>query len=300
MWNLLLSALAPVVWGSTYLVTTEFLPPDRPLLVGALRALPVGLWIVISSRKFPRGSWWWRATVLGILNIGLFFALLFLAAYRLPGGVAATLGAIQPLLVASLGWLLLSQKPSIFTLLSGLGGMIGVALLVITPTSHLDPVGVGAALGGTVSMAAGIVLTKRWVRPVSLLVFTGWQLVVGGIFLALFSLLIEGVPPRLSATNLIGFAYLGLVGTGLAYTLWFRGIETLGLSISFLGLLSPVVATLLGYVILDQRLTTVQLLGMFLVLGSVFAGQWLSQMKGDKNLQPPHPIKTLVKGGSYE
>jgi probable blue pigment (indigoidine) exporter len=194
MWNLLLSALAPVVWGSTYLVTTEFLPPDRPLLVGALRALPVGLWIVISSRKFPQGSWWWRATVLGILNIGLFFALLFLAAYRLPGGVAATLGAIQPLLVVGLGWLLLSQKPSIFTLLSGLGGMIGVALLVITPTTHLDPMGVGAALGGTVSMAAGIVLTKRWVRPVSLLVFTGWQLVVGGIFLTLFSLLIEGVP----------------------------------------------------------------------------------------------------------
>jgi drug/metabolite transporter (DMT)-like permease len=74
----------------------------------------------------------------------------------------------------------------------------------------------------------------------------------------------------------------------------------LGLSISFLGLLSPVVATLLGYVILDQRLTAVQLLGMFLVLGSVFAGQWLSQMKGDKNLQSPHPIKTLAKGGNYE
>lgn len=272
--NILLAAIAPLVWGSTYLVTTEFLPPDRPLLAGALRALPVGLWIVAGYGRLPAGWWWWRALVLGSLNIGLFFALLFLAAYRLPGGIAATLGAIQPLLVAGLAWLLLSQKPSGLTLLAGVGGVVGVGLLLFGPAVSLDPVGILAALGGAVSMALGIVLASRWVRPVPLLVFTGWQLVAGGVFLALLSLLIEGLPPRLGATELLGFAYLGLIGTGLAYTLWFRGIETLGVSVSFLGLLSPLMATGLGYLLLDQSLTTVQLLGSVMVLGSVFAGQW--------------------------
>lgn len=272
--NLLLTALAPLVWGSTYLVTTEFLPPDRPLLAGALRALPVGLWIVAGYGQLPKGWWWWRALVLGILNIGLFFALLFLAAYRLPGGVAATLGAVQPLLVAGLAWLLLSQRPTTLTLLSGVAGVGGVGLLVLGPGVDLDPTGVVAAFGGALSMAAGIVLARRWTRPVPLLVFTGWQLVTGGVFLALLSLGLEGLPPALSVTNLGGFAYLGLVGTGLAYTLWFRGIETLGVSVSFLGLLSPVVATALGYLVLDQGLTSVQLVGAVTVLGSVVAGQW--------------------------
>ncbi len=279
MTNFILTAIAPMIWGSTYLVTTELLPPDRPLLVGALRALPVGLWIVAGYGQLPKGWWWWRAIVLGILNIGLFFALLFISAYRLPGGVAATLGAIQPLLVAGMAWLLLSQKPSTLTFISGIGGIVGVGLLVLGPGVALDPVGILAALGGAVSMAVGIVLAKRWVCPVSLLVFTGWQLVAGGVFLALLSLLIEGMPLKLSAANLMGFVYLGLIGTGLAYTLWFRGIETLGVSVSFFGLLSPVVATTLGYMVLDQSLTLVQLIGAVGVLGSVFMGQWSSKVK---------------------
>jgi probable blue pigment (indigoidine) exporter len=269
-----LAALAPIVWGSTYLVTTEFLPPDRPLLVGALRALPVGLVIVAAYGRLPKGWWWWRVAALGVLNIGLFFALLFIAAYRLPGGIAATLGAIQPLLVAGLAWLLLSQQPTIRTLLSGVAGVFGVGLLVLGPGVQLDPVGIVAALGGAVSMAAGIVLAKRWVRPVPLLLFTGWQLVAGGAVLAVLSLLLEGLPPKLTLTNVAGFTYLGLIGTGLAYALWFKGIETLGVSVSFLGLLSPVVATVLGYVGLGQSLTMTQVIGAAIVLGSVLGGQW--------------------------
>ncbi len=280
----LLAALAPIIWGSTYLVTTELLPPDRPLLVGALRALPIGLWIVAGNAELPKGWWWCRAGMLGVLNIGLFFALLFIAAYRLPGGVAATLGAIQPLLVAGLAWPLLAQRPTTLTLLSGIAGVFGVGLLVLGTGVQLDQIGVAAALGGAVSMAAGVVLAKRWVRPVPLLLFTGWQLVVGGVVLAILSLLLEGLPPQLTLTNVTGFTYLGLIGTGLAYALWFKGIETLGVSVSFLGLLSPVVATALGYVVLGQGLTVVQILGAVIVLGSVLGGQWagLRQKGGER------------------
>lgn len=64
-----------------------------------MRALPIGLLLTIGLRKLPRGIWWLRMLILGGLNIGVFQALLFVAAYRLPGGVAATTGAIQPLLV---------------------------------------------------------------------------------------------------------------------------------------------------------------------------------------------------------
>lgn len=94
------TAITPAVWGTTYIVATEFLPDGRPMLAACVRALPVGLIFVLWSRRLPTGAWWWRAALLGMLNIGAFFALLFVAAFRLPGGVAATAGAIQPLVAA--------------------------------------------------------------------------------------------------------------------------------------------------------------------------------------------------------
>jgi len=106
-----LTALAPISWGTTYAVTTEFLPPDRPLFTALLRALPAGLVLLALTRVLPRGAWWWKATVLGALNIGAFFPLLFLSAYRLPGGMAAVVGSVGPLFVAGLATLLPAVRP---------------------------------------------------------------------------------------------------------------------------------------------------------------------------------------------
>src|SRR5215212_4986443 len=138
---LTLTALTPMVWGTTYVVTTAFLPPGRPLLAGVLRALPAGLLLLAATRTLPRGGWWWRSAVLGALNIGVFFALLFVSAYRLPGGMAAVLGAAQPLLVAGLTVLLLSERVALRTVLAAIVGAGGVALAVLTAAARLDPIG---------------------------------------------------------------------------------------------------------------------------------------------------------------
>jgi probable blue pigment (indigoidine) exporter len=271
---ILLSALAPVAWGTTYLVATELMPADRPLLTAAVRVLPIGVLLTLRARRLPRGSWWWRTAVLGTLNIGVFQALLFVAAYRLPGGVAATAGAVQPLVVGVLAAWLLAERLRPGMVLAAVGGILGVGLLVLTPEARLDPVGVGAALAGTVSMATGVVLTKRWGRPVDLVTATGWQLVTGGLLLAPLALALEGLPPALTMANWAGAAWLSVIGTGAAYLLWFRGIERLPVShLSFLGLLSPLVATVLGWAVLSQSLTAGQLTGAGLIAGTVVATQ---------------------------
>ncbi|MER5355819.1 EamA family transporter [Kitasatospora sp. NPDC002551] len=271
----LLTALAPAIWGSTYLVTTELLPPGRPLLAGVLRALPAGLLLIALTRRLPKGSWWWRSLVLGTLNIGAFFALLFVAAYRLPGGVAATVGAVQPLIAAGLSAALLGDRLSLRTLLSGIAGVAGVSLLVLRANAQLDALGILAALGGAVVMATGVVLSKRWTSPAPLLATTGWQLTAGGLLLLPVALLVEGPPPsHLTGANLLGYGYLSLIGAAVAYALWFRGIRALPpTSVTFLGLLSPVVATALGWLVLGQDLAPVQALGALIVLGSLVAAQ---------------------------
>lgn len=271
---LLVTALTPMAWGTTYAVTTEFLPADRPLLGGVLRALPAGLLLVALTRRLPRGDWWWRSAVLGALNIGVFFALLFVSAYRLPGGMAAVLGAAQPLVVAGLTVLLLAERVALRTVVAAVVGAGGVALAVLTASARLDPVGLLAGLGGTASMAVGLVLTKRWGRPdAGLVTATGWQLSAGGLLLAPLALGVEGLPASLTAANVAGYAYLSLVGTAAAYTIWFWGLRRLpAAQVSLLGLLSPLVATVVGWAALGQGLTPVQLLGMLVAFGAVLVG----------------------------
>lgn len=85
---------------------------------------------------------------------------------------------------------------------------------------------------------------------------------------------IEGIPPMLTTKNLLGFAWLGIVGTGIAYALWFRGIGKLKAStVAFLGLLSPISAMLLDFLILKKSLTTLQIGGAALVFGSILISQ---------------------------
>ena len=272
---ILVTATAPSLWGTTYLVTTELLPPGRPLLAAVIRALPAGLLLVAITRRLPQGIWWWRAFVLGALNIGVFFALLFVAAYRLPGGVAATVGALQPLLVAVLSTGLLAERLSTRKLLAAIAGVAGVSLLVLRADARLDAWGVVAALGGAVVMATGVVLSKRWASPAPLLATTGWQLVAGGILLLPIAWIVEGaLPASLTFANLAGYTYLTIIGSAVAYALWFRGLRGLSpTDVTFLGLLSPVVATVLGWLALDQRLSPAQLIGGLVVLTALVVAQ---------------------------
>ncbi len=270
------AALAPAMWGTTYLVTTQVLPEGRPLLLSATRALPAGLLLLLLGRKLPRGRWWGRVAVLGMLNIGLFFPLVFFGAYHLPGGVASTIGAIQPLLVAGFGIGVLGVRPGRRAVVAGLVGVVGVGLLVLKAGAALDGEGVAAMVTAIVLMAMGTVLIRRWGMPegAGLVDLTAWQLVAGGLFLAPLAALVEGVPPAPTGANLLGFAYLGLFGTALAYVLWFRGIGRLGAGpASFLGLINPLVATVGGLVVLHQTLTGWQVLGLVLALGAMLVGQ---------------------------
>jgi probable blue pigment (indigoidine) exporter len=272
---LLSTAITPVVWGTTYAVTTELLPADRPLLAGTMRALPAGLVLLLLTRRRPDGAWWWRSIVLGGLNIGAFFALLFIAAYRLPGGVAAVLGAVGPLLTIGLSAGLLRIRPTVLAISAAVAGVAGVALVVLQPNARLDPWGVAAGLTGTACMAVGTVLLKRWGTPAAgALALTGWQLCAGGVMLAPVAYAVEGLPDGLTAGNLAGYAYLTSVGTAFAYWLWFRGIAGLPATrVAFLGLLSPVTAAGLGWLVLHQSLGPTQVLGLTVALASTLLGQ---------------------------
>jgi probable blue pigment (indigoidine) exporter len=269
------AALTPIIFGTTYVLTTEFLPPGRPLLAGLMRSLPTGLVLIIGSPIPPR-RWMARFFVLSVLYASGLFPLLFIAAYRLPGGVAAVINSLSPLLVVVISVPLLGTRIRAVQIVAGILGAVGVALLVLRSDARLDVVGLIAMAGAAIMFSAATVLTKRWGHPegMSSIGVTGWIFLLAGLTLLPVTLLIEGLPDHLTARNIGGLIYLVLISGILAYALWFWGLQRLSASaVTFLTLLNPVTAALLGWVVLDQRFNHWQLLGAVLILISVVLGQ---------------------------
>ena len=264
------TACAPLIWGSTYLVTTEFLPPDRPLTAALLRVLPAGLLLLMYARVLPRRSEWGTVILLGILNIGFFQAMLFVAAYRLPGGLAAVLSSTQTLMVLLLTWLIGKTMPPKAAWLWAAAGVAGIALMVLSPQARYDAWGIAAALSGAASMSLGVYLSKHRRTSLPVLAFAGWQLLVGGLCLLPAALLAEPPLPALTLANIGGYLYLCLFGAVLAYVLFFSGLARLPPAVvSSLGLLSPVCAFALGWLFLGQGMDGKSLLGFALALLSI-------------------------------
>ena len=224
---ILATALAPLIWGSTYLVTTEFLPPNRPFTAALIRVLPAGLLLLAWTRRLPRRGEWGFVALLGFLNIGFFQAMLFVAAYRLPGGLAAVLSSTQTLMVLVFTWLIGKTMPPKAAWGWAAAGVAGIALLVLSPQARYGTLGILAALAGAAAMALGVYLSKHRRTSLPVLAFTGWQLFIGGLCLLPAALLAEPPLEALSAANLGGYLYLCLFGAVLAYVLWFDGIAKL-------------------------------------------------------------------------
>jgi probable blue pigment (indigoidine) exporter len=271
------TVLAPIAWGTTYVTVTQLLPAGRPLLVATMRVIPAGLVLLVVgafvSRWRPRGAEWWTTAKLAVFNFGVFFPLLSVAVYRLPGGVAAAVGGLQPLLVVLLSRLLAGRIPRMRELVIGVVAAAGVGLVAIHPGAGLDTVGLLAAAGANLSFAIGVVLTKRSPAPANRIAATGWQLLIGGAVLLPLMLIVEGAPPSLTGRNVAGFAYLSLVGTAVAFIVWFNGIRRLpAASPPLLGLAAPVTGALLGWIVLGQSLSPLQLAGFAITIGAIAYG----------------------------
>lgn len=278
----LLTMITPMLWGSTYMITAVFIPIDRPIFVALMRGLPIGLLLLLFYRKFPKGIWLFRSILLGSLNIGIFFLLLFIAAYRLPGGIASIVGSVQPVFIIFLSWIILKEKPTSNSFLAIGMIFVGVFFLFFKQQAAIDPIGVIAALIGSALMSLGVVLTKYWGKPegVSQMVFTSWQLFFGSLILIPAFLFLEGPVPPLSTQNILGIAFIGIFNTGLAYYLWFRGIEKIGpAKASFLNPINPLTAFFLGYLMLGQTINFLQILGVIIIISSVFVSQSKRKIK---------------------
>jgi probable blue pigment (indigoidine) exporter len=294
----LLTAVAPAAWGTTYIVTEKLLPPDRPLFAALLRALPVGLLMLAWTRQLPPRGWWLRVVVLGMLNIGLFFPLIFVSAYGLPGGLASTIQATSPLAVMTVAWLVIGERATVLRLVGAVVGLLGVVLLVFRTPDGVTGFGLFGAFASVAVSAVGFVLIKRWHPPVDMLTLVSWQLVVGGLFLLPVTFLVEGAPPSIDLPAAAGYLWIAVIGTGVAYFCWFTGLRAMPAGgAALVGLVNPVVGTVLGVAFAAEVFGLAQAVGVTLVLGGVLLGQLTWQRRrtttapGEAASGEAHPVE---------
>ena len=166
--------------------------------------------------------------MLGTLNMGAFFALIFLAAQLLPTSLASTLMATSPVVMMLLAWALLAERPR--------GVHAGRRRAGCRRRRHdgahrrrspRTAAGWPPRSAAMVMSSVGFVLAKRWSRQVDVLSSTCWQLIAGGLLLVPVAVMVEGAPPALDGAALAGFGYVTVVATALAFAAWFAALRRL-------------------------------------------------------------------------
>ncbi|MFU8854339.1 EamA family transporter [Micromonospora sp. SL1-18] len=271
------TAIAPIAWGATYFVTHRFLPADYPLYGAVIRALPAGLLLLLLRRAVPHGSWWWKSLVLGTLNMGAFFALVYLAAQALPTSIASTIMATAPVVMMLIAWAALAERPCAAHLVGAGIGIGGVCLMLLNGSAAVDFSGVLASIAAMVMSSLGYILAKKWSAGSDVISLTSWQLMAGGVILLPVAVATEGAPPTLDLPAAIGFAYVTVVATALAFAAWFTGLRHLSAgTVGLVGLLNPMTGVLLGAAIAGETLAPRQICGIVLVFLGILLGQPLT------------------------
>jgi drug/metabolite transporter (DMT)-like permease len=284
-WRLWL-ALATVylVWGSTYLAVRVMVRTIPPLLGSGARFLLAGavLYPFLLARRGWAGvrvpaSQAGASALVGCLFLAGGTGLVTVAERDVPSGLAAVLVAAMPLVVVLLRRLA-GEPVARATTVGVLAGFAGVAVLLLpgNPAPEAGWSGLVLILVADVSMAVASFASSRLPVPGDTLVATALELLAAGVVLCLAGLLAGEAGDlrldRVSGASLASFAYLVVAGSLVAYTayVWLLANAPVSQATTHTHV-NPVVAVLLGWLILQERVTPATLVGAALVVGSVAA-----------------------------
>ncbi len=267
-----------IVWGSTYLAIALMVETMPPLLSAGARFIVVGLILLpfIAVRKGLRHIRPTRAQLLSAGFVGLMLpganAVISVAEQDVPSGLAALLVASIPLWVILLR-MVARERVTRQSLGAVLLGFAGVAL-VVKPEGGASIIGPLACIGAALMWATGSFASPRISLPRDPIVSVGWQSLLGGlIVLAAGFIGGEGGdihPSEWSTRSLLGLAYLITFGSLLAYSAYAWLLQNAPISkVSTYAYVNPVVAIVLGFLINDESISTMALIGAAVIVASV-------------------------------
>ena len=275
-----------VVWGSTYLgiaIAVESIPP---FLMAAVRFGIAGAVLMGWSIARARGSFiapsrreWRDSIIVGALLLGGGMGMVAFGEQTIPSGITALLVALMPVWVAIFGRVLLGER---LPWLAGVGivvGFVGVAILVgptiLGQTGALDPLGLAAIIISPIAWSLGsLYASHRATLPRQPLVATGAQMLAGGAVLVVMAALGGEFgrfdPTAVSRDSVAALVYLTVVGSLLAFTAygWLLRVAPLPFIATY-AYVNPVVAVILGAVVLHEPIDPRTLVAGAVIVGAV-------------------------------
>ncbi|KAG0563289.1 hypothetical protein KC19_8G019000 [Ceratodon purpureus] len=300
--NGVLLVLPFFLWGTNMVVMEEVMPKTGAMFVAVARLIPAGALIVVfaslGGKKFPSGARAWSSIALfGLINGALFQVCLVEGLSRTTAGIGSVIIDSQPLTVAVLAAVLYGEllgPKSIIALAFGILGIFLIEVPVAELQSLLHPAsatntpplnsnekwsiwdsGEWWMLLAAQSMAIGTIM-MRWVSKFSdSLMVIGWHMVLGGVPVLALSIWKQdpGVTGHLKDLDLVDWAclfYVSVFGSAIAFGLFFYSATRGSLTeLSSLTLLTPVFATIFGYLLRNETFTGLKLVGAFITLVSI-------------------------------
>ena len=270
----LLLVLLSLAWGLTWATNAIALREVTPWtlrLIGYTigTALLFGLvYLRGGSARMPFGTAWTHLFVSGVLSVAGFGVLTAFAQINSQTSRVVIVAYSMPVWSSLMAWPLLGERPSRLTVLGLLMCVAGLTVLVSPLLPAGVPIGLVLSLAAAVSWAAGTVYLK-WARLTGdMITITAWQILVSLVLVIVFIALSEG-PPQvwpLRPETIATLAFSGVVGTGLAYFLWFTIVERVSAATASLGALCvPVVGILSSVIMLGERPDLWDALGFTLI-----------------------------------
>jgi drug/metabolite transporter (DMT)-like permease len=271
------------LWGSTFLAIKYSIDTIPPFLMGGSRFLIAGavLYAVARLRGAPRpsASDWRTAAITGVLMIACGNGAVVWSEQSVPSGIVALIVATVPLWMVMIDWLRprgVRPRPPVFV---GLAlGIVGIVILVgpkaVVGQGHVGAIGAGILVLGSLSWAAGSIITRRSERPSSALVTTALQMLAGGVALAIMSVgfgelsafSLSGVSLR----SLLGWLYLIVFGSLIGFTAYVYLLGTVSAAkASTYAYVNPVIAVLLGWAFANEPVGARTIVAAAVILAGV-------------------------------
>jgi drug/metabolite transporter (DMT)-like permease len=283
---LLAGLLFALIWSSAFTsarIIVEAAPPVTALAIRFLLSGLIGVGIALAmgqGMRLTRPQW--RAVVIfGICQNALYLGLNFVAMQWVEASLAAIIASTMPLLVAAATWGLFRDKLPPLGLAGLAAGFFGVGLIMI------QRLGGGAdGLGVVLCLVAAVALTVATlsVRGAasgggSLMMIVGLQMLVGAAALAPVAVLTETWAVDWSTPLVVAFVYTTLMPGLLATLIWFWLVGRIGPTrAATFHFLNPVFGVAIAAVLLGERLSWVDALGVAIVAAGILAVQ-LSRAK---------------------
>lgn len=274
-----------IAWGTTYLAMRTGVKTMPGLMLAAIRNTVCGVivvaWFLAKGHRLPDIKTLGRLAIISFLLLGIGNGLMSWGEETVPSGLAAVLAALNPLCIAFFSILLMKGTKINFKIIVGLIlGLAGIVTIffpiLIKPEQKDFGLGVLLIVFAVLGWSSGSILIARKPFEMNIFYAAGWEFLLGGVELIIFSVVTGHTIPlnRVTLESWTSIGYLIVVGSLIGFNAYQYALKHLPpTQASIYAYVNPIVALILGWILLHEQLNLFILVGSLITLVGVYLVQ---------------------------